>query len=338
MNVPALPPRLQVEVSNRCSLGCASCARHHWDAPANRPGDMSLQTLDRLTPLLEAAIEVTVGGYGDPTEGPLLVPLVHRAAQAGCSVRLITGGAKLSPRLLEQLAEAGLDRLVLSMDGVTDATLRTLRGVGLKAWLGWIRAARRLAAAGDGLHPMVQLNVVAQWPNVAELPDLVDLCADEGVVGIHAFHLKAYATSLDDRCLLSDPERARPFFDQARRRADRRGVFLSLPPLDAAPVACRQPFELLFVRHDGQVRGCCSGLFDPPVLGLLAGSVDQPAQELWRAPLLERFRAATEEVARTGVDRIEAWPEPCRACAFRVPTLANHLRPLTQIGDHRVPA
>jgi MoaA/NifB/PqqE/SkfB family radical SAM enzyme len=329
MNLPSLPPRLQVEVTNRCSMGCASCARHHWDIEANRPGDMSEHTLDRLQPLLDAAIELTIGGYGDPTEGPLLVPLVQRAADAGCSVRLITGGSRLTTALLEELAAAGLDRLVLSMDGATDATLRSLRGVGRAAWLGWIRAARRLAAAGDGLHPMVQLNVVAQWPNVAELPDLVDLCADEGVAGIHAFHLKAYAPDLDERCLLTDPERARPWFEEARRRAGRRGVFLSLPPLEFATVACRQPFELLFVRHDGQVRGCCSGLFEPPVLGLLAGTIDQPPEELWRAPTLERFRAAAEGA---GVD----WPEPCRACAFRVPSLSTHLRPLVGIGDHRV--
>ena len=337
MTVPDLPPRLQVEVSNRCSMGCASCARHHWDADANRPGDMAPETLELLAPLLEAAIEVTVGGYGDPTEGPLLVPLVRRAAEAGCSVRVITGGSRLDRKLLTALAEAGLDRLVLSMDGATDATLRALRGVGLKAWLGWIRRAAALAATGDGLHPMVQLNVVAQWPNVAELPDLVDLCANEGVVGIHAFHLKAYAAELDDRCLLTDPERARPWFEEARRRAERLGIFLDLPPLDAAPVACRQPFELLFVRHDGQVRGCCSGLFEPPVLGLLAGTIEQPAEALWRAPVLERFRAATR-AAEAGDDRIEAWPEPCRGCAFRLPTLAAHRRPLTQIGAHRVPA
>ncbi len=330
MTLPALPPRLQVEVTNRCSMSCTSCARHHWDPAANRPGDLSRETLDRLQPLLDGAIEVTIGGYGDPTEGPLLVPLVRRAADAGCSVRVITGGARLDRELLTALADAGLDRLVLSMDGATDATLRALRGVGLKAWLGWIRRTAALSATGDGLHPLVQLNVVAQWPNVAELPDLVDLCANEGVAGIHAFHLKAYASELDDRCLLTDPERARPHFAEARRRAERLGVFLHLPPLDLQPVTCRQPYELLFVRHDGQVRGCCSGLFDPPVLGLLAGRIEQPPEELWRAPALERFRAASE--GRSD------WPEPCRGCAFRLPTLAAHRRPLVQIGARRVPA
>jgi len=328
-----MPPRLQVEVTNRCHLACTSCARHHWDESANPIGDISPETLDALAPYFAAAREVTIGGYGDPTEAPdALVDTVRRAKAAGASVRLITGGAKLNGPLLERLADAGLDRLVLSMDGATDATLRDLRGVSLRAYLGWIQAARDLAT--DGLRPLVQLNVVVQWANVAELPALVDLCAEHGVAGIHAFHLKAYTPATTDRCLLNDPERARPHFEHARRRALRAGVFLALPTLDPSPQVCTQPFEHLFVRHDGSVRGCCSGLFEPATHGLLAGALPgTPAAarlpvpaDLWRAPVLAQYRTA----ARQGDDA--ALPTPCQSCAFRLPTLSAHRRPLAVLS------
>lgn len=329
--LPPLPSRLQVEVTNRCHLGCTSCARHHWDPVANPVGDIAPRTLDALAPLFDAAREVTIGGYGDPTEAPdALVDAVRRAKAAGCSVRVITGGAKLNGPLLDRLAAAGLDRLVLSMDGATDATLRDLRGVSLRAYLGWIRAARRLA--GEGVRPLVQLNVVVQWANVAELPALVRLCADEGVAGIHAFHLKAYTPDTFDRCLLTDPDAARPHFAAARRAAARHGVFLALPTLDPAPQVCTQPFEHLFVRHDGSVRGCCSGLFEPADHGLVAGALPgtpaaerldaRPPEGLWRSPTLEAYRSAT----RQGVEA--DLPGPCRTCAFRLPSLAAHRRPL----------
>ncbi|MCP4872154.1 MAG: radical SAM protein [Proteobacteria bacterium] len=307
--LPPLPPRLQIEVTNRCALGCTSCARHHWDTAANPIGDLSEDTLDRLAPLLDSAIEVTVGGYGDPTEGPMLLPLVRRAKESGCSVRLITGGAKLTPRLIEELADAGLDRLVLSMDGATDATLRALRGVPLRAWLKWIRAARPL-------RPIVQLNFVAQWPNIAELPALVQLCDDEGVAGIHAFHLKSYTPDTLECCLLTDLPAAQPHFDAAAALAARLGVFLHLPN----PDGCRQPFEHLFVRHDGAVRGCCSGLFEPADFGLVAGRIEDGPEALWEAPLLQQFRAASIGDAD--------FPDACTACAWRVPTLEAHRRPL----------
>ena len=316
-----MPRRLQLEVTNRCGLGCASCARHHWDPEQNPIGDITEDLLADAQPLLEAAVEVTLGGYGDPTESPMLLVALRAAKEAGCSVRLLTGGAKLSPRLIDQLAEGGLDRLVLSMDGATDATLRALRGVPLTAWLKWIRAARAAAHLhGRGFRPLLQLNVVAQWANVSELVELVELADREGVAGIHAFHLKSYAPSTADRCLLTDPERARPHFEAAQRRAEDLGVFLHLPTLDPTDVACLQPFEHLFIRHDGQVRGCCSGLFEPADFGLLAGRLSDGAEALWNAPTLAQFRRAS---AGDG-----PFPAPCRSCSFRRPSLAAHLRPL----------
>ena len=321
-DLPAFPPRLQVEVTNACHLGCTSCARHHWDIEANPIGVISEATLDRLGPYFAAAVEVTIGGYGDPTEAPdALVETVRRAKAAGCSVRMITGGAKLNRELLRRVIDAGLDRLVLSMDGATDATLRDLRGVSLRAYLGWIRAAREL---GTGGRPLVQLNVVLQRHNLGELSELLTLCATEGVAGIHAFHLKAYTPATFDRCLLADPDAARPAFAAAKRQAASLGVFLKLPTLDPAPQVCTQPFEHLFVRHDGSVRGCCSGLFEPADFGLHAGRIEDA--DLWRAPILQSYRAA----ARSGDDG--ALPAPCRGCAFRLPDLAAHRRPLQVVA------
>ena len=226
---------------------------------------------------------------------------------------LVTGRAPFT-----QAELIGLDRLVLSMDGARDATLKELRGVPLKAWLKWIRAAK--AAQQHGFRPQIQLNVVVQWANVGELVELVELADREGVAGIHAFHLKSYTPDTADRCLLSDPDRARPHFDAARQRARQLGVFLHLPSLDAADAACFQPFEHLFVRHDGQVRGCCSGLFEPADFGLLAGRLEDGAEELWAADPLVQFRRAS---AGDG-----PFPAPCENCSFRTPTLDAHLRPL----------
>jgi MoaA/NifB/PqqE/SkfB family radical SAM enzyme len=328
-----LPPRLQVELTNACPLSCSSCARNYWDEASNADAHMSEATLAALAPLFDAAMEVTYGGYGDPTTSPLLGRAVRQAKAAGAAVRVITGGASLTSARIRELCDLGLDRLVLSMDGARDDTLRELRGLPMSAFLGWLRAVREARTPGS-MRPLVQLNFVAQRDNVHELPELVELCDREDIAGIHVFHLNVYENSLRDRSLLTNPGTARPWFEQAGRDAARLGVFLHLPPLDGQARSCRQPFEHLFIRHDGRVRGCCSAAFEPGLYGLEVGDLSQDPADLWRAPILEQFRAASE------AGRDEDLPKPCRNCSFRLPTLESHLRPLaklpTLIGEHRV--
>ena len=102
---------------------------------------------------------------------------MSQAKAAGAAVRVITGGASLTSARIHELCDLGLDRLVLSMDGARDDTLRKLRGLPMSAFLGWLLAVREARAPGS-MRPLVQLNFVAQRDNVHELPELVELCDD----------------------------------------------------------------------------------------------------------------------------------------------------------------
>jgi len=289
---------------------------------------MSQATLARLKPLFQAAHEVTYGGYGDPTTSPLLGEAVKQARDEGASVRVITGGAALSSEQITQLCALGLDRLVLSMDGARDETLKRLRGLPLRSYLKWLRRVSEVRSATT-MRPLLQLNFVAQTHNVQELPELIELCDREGVAGIHVFHINVYGNNGQNPSLLGDPDAARPWFEQAARRAAQLGVFLKLPPLDGAERDCRQPFEHLFIRHDGRVRGCCSAVFEPSDYGLEVGDIGENPHQLWRAPILEQFRQAVDS------GRNQDLPGPCQSCSFRLPTLAAHQRPLSQLPRKR---
>jgi radical SAM protein with 4Fe4S-binding SPASM domain len=182
---------------------------------------------------------------------------------------------------------------------------------------------------------MLQLNFVAQRANVEELPELVELCDREGIAGIDVFHINVYGGTETNPSLLNSPDFALPWFERAAERAAQLGVFLHLPPLTSEKRSCRQPFEHLFIRHDGRVRGCCSAVFEPGDYGLEVGDLSTNPEDLWRAPILEQFRRATEAT------RDQDLPTPCQTCSFRLPTLAAHQRPLAllpQAQDQHVSA
>ena len=200
-----LPSRLQVELTNACPLSCESCARNYWDSAANTDAYMSQATLARLKPLFQAAQEVTFGGYGDPTTSPLLGEAVKQARAEGASVRVITGGAALSNEQINELCALGLDRLVLSMDGARDETLKRLRGLPLRSYLRWLRRVSE-ARSPTTMRPLLQLNFVAQTHNVQELPELIELCDREGVAGVHVFHINVYGNKGQNPSLLGEPD------------------------------------------------------------------------------------------------------------------------------------
>ena len=94
-----------------------------------------------------------------------------------------------------------------------------------------------------------------------------------------------------------------------------------LPTLDETGKVCRQPLEMLFVRWNGQVMGCCSAVFDNDDYNFHIGSIlDADPVELWNCEKMRRYRRAVffgEE---------ENLPKNCRACAFRHDNPESHWR------------
>jgi len=107
-------------------------------------------------------------------------------------------------------------------------------------------------------------------------------------------------------------------FEDAATLARQLDVAMTLPP-SSGRHPCLQPFEMLAVRHDGTVQGCCSAMFNADVPHLVLGKLpgDDP-DDLWNHELMR--------AARTAAYGDGEWPEPCVDCAFRTMTQAAHRR------------
>jgi radical SAM protein with 4Fe4S-binding SPASM domain len=241
---------------------------------------LPLARFEALLDALPTVDEVTLQGLGEPLLAPDLLAMVRLAKQRGTTVGFNTNATKLTPERAEELVAAGLDWLVVSLDGATAATYEAIRDGArfehVVANVAGLVAAKRAAGAE---HPDLAFAFVAMRRNLAELPALVRLAAELGVPTVKVQNLshdfgdvtgaEAYVAirGYTEREALwrgGDEARVAATFAEAKAVAAATGVVLHLPaPPDsphrraAGAPGCSWPWDELYVTHDGTVQPCC---------------------------------------------------------------------------------
>jgi hypothetical protein len=119
--------RLHVELTNVCNFSCEFCP----DSKMKRP--RGLMRKDTAMAILDEAggegLAETAHFHvmGEPTLHPDLADIVAHARRVGLGTCLTTNGSRLDDELLTRLTEAGLDRLIISLQTPDEETFR-LRG------------------------------------------------------------------------------------------------------------------------------------------------------------------------------------------------------------------
>ncbi|MGB9605418.1 MAG: radical SAM protein [Bryobacteraceae bacterium] len=171
MTSPCTPIVAHLIPTRRCNLTCAYC--NEFDARSQPvPLDALRSRVDRLAALGASAI--TLSG-GEPLLHPGLPDLVRHIRSHGILASVISNGYLLSPDLIEQLNQAGLDYLQLSVDNLEPD------GVSMKSWhpllpkLHWL--ARRALFA-------VNVNIVLGI-GVARPEDALQIAQQARDLGFH---------------------------------------------------------------------------------------------------------------------------------------------------------
>jgi MoaA/NifB/PqqE/SkfB family radical SAM enzyme len=315
------PPMIQLEPTSRCNLACPICARNYFDRERNPAGDLSDDVLARVAPFFPDAETVVLGGYGEPLLGEKVWEILAAAKGAGCAVEMISNGTLLTEAAAHRLVTMGVDRLVVSVDASSDEKMRALRGIDLRDVVDRLMGLAEIKRVHRTPRPEVEVNFTASRANVEDLAPLVDIAEQVGARGVRVQLQKVYAEDQRERPLLLDRAQAQREFARATDRARAAGIRLALPALDGRTRECRQPLDLLFVRWNGDARGCCSAVFENDAYNFPIGSVlrdDLPA--LWNAPAMIAYR----EALFAGDEA--ALPANCRRCAFRTDDLAAQYR------------
>jgi radical SAM protein with 4Fe4S-binding SPASM domain len=281
---PKVPFVDQVELTNSCPMRCRFCPRgvpgRMKRATGFMPIELFIRLLDQLHPGQRTYRPLELHHLGESLLHPRVVQFVWEATARGIPTEMSVNPSLLLPPLARGLLDAGLRRIVLSLDGMDDSTLTALRG-----------PVARYAAAEANIRAL--LDQVAGMPQPpAVVIQMLDLhrnrhqheafLAQWATTQLPTVH--AYIKALDG----PDPDS-----DQHATRPTR--------------YLCTYPWRSVVVLWDGRVVPCCRDADGEAVLGDLN---EQGLEDIWHRAAVSELRAALRQGS-------VAEGHPCSGCGWR---------------------
>ncbi len=258
---PEYPLHLDVDVTTACNFRCPMCPA--GAAGHNFPGLTKGLRLPRA--LYSRALaegrafglpSVRLGLTGEPSLVEDIDAWVAEAAAAGViDISLITNGSRLTAELSRRLIEAGLTRLMISVDAASSETYSRLRPGG--SWgilLKNIETFLSLRAKAASVLPLLRLSFVETNANQAEAEAFVERFSPLA----DYLSLQRYQNIVGGSSGLKAPAGRAP----------------------AEEGFCAEPFTRLALHADGGLFPCCSDFGRRRPLGNLASA---SLVEIWNS-------------------------------------------------------
>ncbi len=201
---PQDPPlaKIYLEPTSRCNLDCRGCIRRSGDEPTGMlaPGlfDRWIASLERV-PSFSA---MSFWGMGEPLLHPRIAEMVAAVSASGAETELVTNGVLLSRAMAGELIAAGLDRLIVSVDGVSpEGHAAGHGGADLEAVQANVHALRLLRHEKGVDKPEIGIEFVLTRANLAELKRLRRLAFEMGAAFIILTNLMPYVEEVKEEIL-----------------------------------------------------------------------------------------------------------------------------------------
>ncbi len=303
---------LVIKPELRCIARCPTCAMRR--SLHNRLRGRRLLTLGEWRDLLAEARRLGLRNLdisgGEPTLYRNLPELIRIGRRNGCIVQINSNGSHMPESTIGELADAGLDRVMISLyshDAATHDRMRNVPGL-------WQKATAALAGWALQKDRKPGLEIIAQTllcpENLLQLPDLLRLLRDLGTDGVVLSYLEGNFTDTEVipiRFLKEFDERIRPELERLSRGfrwpvrvlASRRlrnlfskkhqseegwatGFYHRLRP------SCSTPNHMALVLANGEVHPCNVVEYaHEPVMGNV---FDRSLSDIWHSALWNAFR------------------------------------------------
>ncbi|MCL4488025.1 MAG: tungsten cofactor oxidoreductase radical SAM maturase [Chloroflexi bacterium] len=200
---PRLPDarKIYIEPTTGCNLHCRTCIRNVWGDPEAK---MSMHSFRRIVDSLDGLPHlnrVIFTGFGEPLSHPDILDMIEAVRQRDLAVTVGSNGLMLKADTARALVKLGVDRLVISVDGVRPETYAGVRGAMLSHVLDNIRYLNEAKRQLGSLFPALGIEFVALKSNVAELAELTGLASRLNASRVLVSNVLPYSEDMRDEML-----------------------------------------------------------------------------------------------------------------------------------------
>lgn len=268
----AYPTRIFAAVSVVCDIRCPYCPRQHFgDEVDSRL--MDIDEFRKLAPALSLANFVGLFGLGEPFLHKQFFEFLKVTKNAGAYAATSTHGMSLTPDVIDQTIDDGLDEIEISIDSPKRRTFEFLRaGADLKTVLHNARTLRSHKRTRRSEKPRLHIAVAVSRHNVKTLPALVRLARSLDAARIAFADLIVLDPNNKDLSVTGTPLMEK-YLGKARRLAARIGQEMTYFPQNPFPwqtqdpatagattgghFGCPEAWGVAVVDRDGGVKPCC---------------------------------------------------------------------------------
>ena len=171
------------ETTRNCNLDCMHCRASATHGPHSGELDTpaSLRLLDQIA---EVGSPIVILTGGEPLLRPDIFEISKYGTDKGLRMVMAPNGTLITETIVGQMADSGIQRISVSLDGSTAESHDRFRGVD-GAFDGALRGIRLAREAGIEF----QINTTITKTNIDQIPKIQQLAVELGAVAHHIFLL-----------------------------------------------------------------------------------------------------------------------------------------------------
>ena len=273
-----LPYAMSIEVSTYCNLQCTECPSglRKFTRPTGRINqDFFNKIIDQIKNHL---VYLTLYFQGEPYMHPQFLSLVRYAHDKGIYTATSTNGHFLTTENSKATIESGLDRIIVSLDGLDQQTYSTYRINGdvekVKTGLRNLVTAKK---ENQSKSPYIILQFIVFAHNKHQIDDVKAFGKEVGVDEVQIKSAQIYDFDKVDKSLIDDNKYSRYI------RTEEGGWQIR----SKLPNRCWRLWSACVMTWDGMIVPCC---FDKDADHRLGNMNDETFKQIWKGESYKQFR------------------------------------------------